>query len=415
MGIALIGWVLLKAWDCSLYGPPFTSSILRHGFSRAKTDAWKRHGRYREHKDRLIEALIEFQKAQCFFMLAIQIAALVVMGTGTLNAGSLEEIYNDYTFFIKLSTGGFLPIAFMLFELRTVHSRSWYVFLLSACTVAVSSVTLYKARNVIPAPKFPGAQYPNCASLSPVAYCLGDMKSLGYYQARSSSGAKPALIYSLIILGGLFIDQAGLLRRSSIQRLWTLVTQTEWRRAKRTVVGRFPDCGGFKHNRFSNSRFFNNRLFKNQLFSSRFFNKQLFKNRYFNWIGLHSWRDWRDVSKVLLHWGITIGFLFYFVVYLQTLGSVNDPVQGIPTNFSEWSFGQIVAITVWAGPLLQYLYLEIRKFQPSDLLTAGPRKRKEKANFWSLTRWHERAAIPLARQLGSGQHKRQMLRCPAQS
>lgn len=68
--------------------------------------------------------------------------------------------------------------------------------------------------------------------------------------------------------------------------------------------------------------------------------------------------DWRPILVNLLYtlaWGV---YLFYFselMSYLElflTYGMI---------NFS-WNFGQIVGITVWAEPLVEYAYLELSTF-----------------------------------------------------
>lgn len=57
-------------------------------------------------------------------------------------------------------------------------------------------------------------------------------------------------------------------------------------------------------------------------------------------------------SLYALSWGSYLFFIsqlmFYFSLFLE-FGMVN----------SNWNFGQIVGITVWAEPLVEYAYLEL--------------------------------------------------------
>ena len=53
-------------------------------------------------------------------------------------------------------------------------------------------------------------------------------------------------------------------------------------------------------------------------------------------------------------------YFYWFVVYAQYLGSFYSSV-----DTGSWSFGQVVAITVWAQPLCEYFHLEIRKSVPN--------------------------------------------------
>ena len=50
------------------------------------------------------------------------------------------------------------------------------------------------------------------------------------------------------------------------------------------------------------------------------------------------------------------------------------PVEGIPIDLSNWTFGQLVAVTVWAPPLFQYAYLEISKSHLVELKTLKPKE-----------------------------------------
>lgn len=38
----------------------------------------------------------------------------------------------------------------------------------------------------------------------------------------------------------------------------------------------------------------------------------------------------------------------------------------------SWAFGQIVAITVWAGPLCEYIHLELRECTVVPMLCGAP-------------------------------------------
>ena len=72
--------------------------------------------------------------------------------------------------------------------------------------------------------------------------------------------------------------------------------------------------------------------------------------------------DWRKASLstfiVLFYATITGLYVQFFLMFCQDLAWF--ATRGISNS---WSFGQIVAITVWAEPLCEYIHLEIRKFQ----------------------------------------------------
>ena len=145
-GIALLAFLSLGFWGFGLYYLRFVSSLWHHGFQEAKRRAKVIHERNIKHKEKVIEGLIEFHKAQCFFMLAIQVAALAARHGRLLDRSSLQQINNDNAFINVLATGGYLPVTFVLYVLRTVGHKSWYTLFLSACTIAVSAATLFSAR-----------------------------------------------------------------------------------------------------------------------------------------------------------------------------------------------------------------------------------------------------------------------------
>ena len=53
---------------------------------RGKKIAQQAQERARKHLPALISATVEYQKAQCFFMIAVQIAAQIVLSSGDLEA-----------------------------------------------------------------------------------------------------------------------------------------------------------------------------------------------------------------------------------------------------------------------------------------------------------------------------------------
>ncbi|KAI9843917.1 MAG: hypothetical protein M1838_002413 [Thelocarpon superellum] len=94
-GLVLVAFLALKWWDSGLYYTCLVARLARQGYVEAQRRALRTEARHLQHKERLIVALVEFQKAQCFFMLAVQIAALVVLHDGLLAASNLEQIFID--------------------------------------------------------------------------------------------------------------------------------------------------------------------------------------------------------------------------------------------------------------------------------------------------------------------------------
>jgi len=56
------------------------------GASRAKSKAREAQEKARDHLPKLTFTTVEFQKAQCFFVIAVQIAAQIVLSSGQWDA-----------------------------------------------------------------------------------------------------------------------------------------------------------------------------------------------------------------------------------------------------------------------------------------------------------------------------------------
>ncbi|KAI9672975.1 MAG: hypothetical protein M1817_003139 [Caeruleum heppii] len=320
----LVGWTLLNMWDICLYWlrrqQKDESDRAEAGRARDRSDM------LREYQDRLIEALFEFHKAQCFFTLAIQIAALIVIHSNSFEAATLQDISNNYAFLSVLSWGGHVPITFLLLTLRGVGLDSWYLLSLSTCTVGVTTATFASTGHVRPLSNFKPSQYPDCAALNPVAFCLHSGPTAGRYVANAFSGGL-VLALSISFLSILIIFRV----YADARRL----DPSKWRWAVCFRKGPyFDDDGKLKS--------FKRPLSTNQPNRSVYVHVPCF------------------VATLLL--------AFVFGPYLQELRDQwsRTSVKNI-SDLSGWSFGQIVAITVWVPSLLQYLYLSIRQLlTPAD-------------------------------------------------
>ena len=72
----------------------------------------------------VIAFMTEFQKAQCLFMMAIEIAALVYKYKGDLDSITLQQLYNNYILIKSISISGYLPVTLTLFGLHIVEMVS---------------------------------------------------------------------------------------------------------------------------------------------------------------------------------------------------------------------------------------------------------------------------------------------------
>lgn len=224
---------------------------------------------------------------------------------------NIQEYQLNYSFLGSLSLGGILPIIYTLTFLQISGKRSWYPFILSVLTVALSLATLFRTLYVKPNTEMllsGDHSIPGCGRRDPSTFC-GSRFSMTFsvtdMDPIDDASVGPTLVISLLVLCLLFLDQVRFHRLPAIQKFLTShlrsITQ--------------PD-----HTGLSDSMKARRILFYTLL-----------------WI------------VYVTFW---ILYVFLFAKYFYLLW---DNRQVVPTR---WAFGQIVAITVWVPVLFEYGYLE---------------------------------------------------------
>jgi hypothetical protein len=91
----------------------------------------------------LVSFLVEFQEAQCFFMLASAVECLKALyaGPSYFNATNNIQAFNNATIFVLICTTSTLPLGFILSLLYTEGMASWYITVASITTIVLSSIT----------------------------------------------------------------------------------------------------------------------------------------------------------------------------------------------------------------------------------------------------------------------------------
>lgn len=108
----------------------------------------RRSTRGKENFDILVTAVVEFQKAQCYFAGAIQIATLVLAaGQGSYSSDDWDDYINDELFYI-IATNGYIPVVFTLAYISKFGRRSWYLISLSSFSMILSTVTLAEVGRI---------------------------------------------------------------------------------------------------------------------------------------------------------------------------------------------------------------------------------------------------------------------------
>lgn len=352
--LSLAIFALLAFWHIRLY---FMCLVVPAGppeFRRASVSVRKVYISLAKHMDALITAVIEFQKAQCYFMSSIQIASMVVMEAGLLDSTNLQQLSNNYNLIIVVCLGGTLPITFVLFWLRAAGKQSWELCILSTVTISLSMAAYFIARGFNlksnEALLANGTSYPGCGTINPMAFCYfgtwtetGDKSVTGWNTLSVTEGI---IIYSVLVLVLMLLDQCSILNGDVLLSKWL------------TLKSHFDDLDA-------------------QL--RKFAWPERLANLFDLVVMLRSPPDSKAKARVqrcnllcrliasLSGLFIGFGYLVCFYMYFRELLGVGRPAVersgAIPTDiiqWKNWSFGQVVAVTVLLPPVFSYLAFEIR-------------------------------------------------------
>lgn len=401
-------------WNSWIYYIYHGALSLKHGIKQAHQKArWIRSGNQR-HLSRLAMALTDFQKAQCFFMLAVNIAAQFVLRRGGVQARSLQQLYNTYVFIKVLAISGYLPVTFTLFTLHLIGMVSWYLLSLSICSVALSVATLAAIGNFNPsqanlkdlASVYVSGGPESCGYFQPGAYCYVPMAyddsfyddTSIRYESNIASSAYKMLAFCLIVLLLLILEKADVVHWPMTQRL------VRWLSNKLTPCGRVfvslvdgirrvykvPVIRSMLNWIMNFSLLGFNALWRTLTYIPRklsdqpIFSKPL-SRRVASWRGSDryliakkssrrfSQRTWdstkhiyytADYARVFRQCIIASLYIIFSALYFYWFSIFSKLLGWFAENSyysTAWNFGQIVAITVWAPPLFEYIHLEIRE------------------------------------------------------
>lgn len=351
IGIALATWTALRFFDTWTRNSIFCFTF-PFGPSRAKRIAVARQEKLKSSRQHaaLKTALVEFHKAQCYFMLAFQIAAMMVLKAGfrVLESKSYLQLSNNIDLIGSISINGFLPVTFVLFCLHTEGMKSWYAFILSTCTITASIVTFFTVSRfkITPTDVQGSTGFKSCGgNESPTKYCLGtpsilnngtflDDLSFRYVISMNYGvGRGSTLLFSLVVLLLIFIDQCELFYRRGDdgreKRVNSYICLKMW-------IKDWPVWGRTKSQAF------------------------------LKWIWLDTPERAIRFGTAILLLTIEIYYLFLFFNFLHYLSQTfyfriyhsSDPSD---SPASSWSFGQIIAVTIWVPCTVEYIYLLLCK------------------------------------------------------
>lgn len=335
-GIALGAFVLLKLCHTHFYR---TCLVLLWPLCLIRPSAWAKSKRRAQHVQTRLRkylptiksATVEFHKAQCFFMLAIGIAAQVSVNQGTLNQDttSLQGLYNNYNLIGVISISGLLPITFTLLSLHTVGMHSWYLLILSTVTTILSAATFYQLGDFNPSSAdlyklqtATNSDYSGCGDRDPSAFCLNPYQNI-ISSSLAQGGVGGTAGFTLFILAVLIFDNCGAQDVQIVQRFLR-------KNLKQLETALQPT----KDNRRCYSL-----------------------ARALALIGVSDARSFTSMVSEIIYFIWWFWFLLLFGLFLEKLAVYSNDTSII----DSWTFGQIVAIAVWAAPIFELVKLLTRK------------------------------------------------------
>lgn len=294
------------------------------------------------HTDRIAIALVEFHKAQCYFSSVIQITALSLFHQSK-KASTLimtpTNTYNDFfdtSVLIVLATGGLIPINLTLSCLTRYGRQSWYLLILSLMTSTLATSTLissyyfaYRWGKSTNEDAFNNnLQYPfystNAHSGSYSGNCALGLENISHILVPICGNSK--LVNNAMPSG-------------TVANWWTWLVWTN-------CVTWLFFCLGKKCYDTENLGSYQRRL------------KGFLQRR---WLTKFMVREY-DAHTM---W-IATAVIPWFLCFASQFWLFNAYFQHSVISY-QWSFGQIIAITIWVPCLVEYLYIELSKSYSSVL------------------------------------------------
>ncbi|KAF3767123.1 hypothetical protein M406DRAFT_328223 [Cryphonectria parasitica EP155] len=273
---------------------------------------WQRAGEHQRNLSRsraaaaLTSALVEFQEMQGFFVASIQLATLMIFASSDHSAmlsstSSFAEAVMNVEIVQMLSISGVLPVLFTQVGLMRLGVRWWYLtcimVIVFSTAIIISQKSLMPDYNTLWSYFTEESPIAMCGgNPSPMTYCLDSLNVIDQAVSSMNSG----LFVGFIVAPALVADQAWhSLDRNG--RMTALLDKWELSSATALMLRR---------------------------------------------------RVW-PLFRTVAWFGLEFALLIYVGMYLK---SVIDILQFVGTSASDWTFGQLIAIMVWAPVIGKYVY-----------------------------------------------------------
>ena len=341
ISIAIGAFLLLQSLDSGLYYSYIVGlrCLKGLGLKEARKEALGFQKKWiNRHLKILLMALIEFQKAQCFFILPVQAAALAALSGRTSILTPVNELQDaiDRYLFSLIAISGMLPVVLILFALHGAGQKSWYVLGTSAIAVALSTTALLISKRIPKYESLDYEQYSACGYQNPSGLCPSKLlytpvkpKASNYLESEISIATLSLVVLAIITLDFLWNPEQPIFVPIR-DRLIRYIDQQKLKHAMLPGRAKSTPISSTKLGRF--------RLKLGRTWAKGFV-QMFYSLTYF------------VISGYLM---ASLGM--FFANWLSLFNS------HIIIGTHTWGFGQIVAVAIWAAPICEWIYLEFRTY-----------------------------------------------------
>lgn len=168
----------------------------RHDRSTGKATAQRINKRITSEKqtDTLITALLDFQKSQLFFSMALQVACLyAVHNPAILAARTPKELQSGLLLLTIVGVSGVYPVVLNLLALGLGKKKvDLFTFILTFCAVILASANWLLSAPTVMKPAYlvqDGFDPVSCGGINPQQYCMRADRTVAQYLSEESAGA----------------------------------------------------------------------------------------------------------------------------------------------------------------------------------------------------------------------------------
>ena len=284
----------------------------------------------------LVAALVDFHKVQCCFSSTIQITALILFREAQKNSAldtvTIRSSFQDFfgtSILLALATSGIIPISLTLACIGRYGRQSWYLITLSFITMTLATATLVAA--YVYAHDY-GMPYDAYSGNMNNIYLYNDNKYNVMNATSTTCSIRGSVGHTLYPLCGTWDLRNNAIGSSIFTGYWLWPVWAYCMMWLLICIIRHWYDG---RRIFSPPHWWSPRRILTRYPRIRKFSKEV-----------STCRSWTAISCIT--WPLCFACQFYlFSIYFK-----HSVIS------QQWTFGQIIAVTVWAPSMVEYVYIE---------------------------------------------------------